>query len=92
MPVCGTGPKRSVRENADIDTLGLFNQAVHMIMPEALPPFLAQRMAHENLRDAALAREAENGVDRFVTLEQLNFGAMLARESEIFFERRLILG
>ena len=65
-----------VGENANVDAFGGTDEAVEVAAKGAFPPAVAAAVADVNLGYAALAGEAENGVDGVFAIELGDFGTL----------------
>ena len=64
-----------MRKDAYVDAFGGADEAVEIAAEGALPPTVAAAMADVDLGDAALAGEAQDGIDRIFAIEFGDFRA-----------------
>jgi hypothetical protein len=76
-----------MREDAHVDAFGGADQTVEIAAETALPPTIAAAAAHIDLGDAALAGEAQNGLDGVFTGELDNLGSADAARQTIQDDR-----
>src|SRR3979411_1308124 len=79
-------------EDADVDVVGAADEAIERRAAKPLPPAFLAAVSDEDLGDAVLAREFEDGFDGILAIQNFQASTGGARECEVAIESGLIFG
>src|SRR5205823_12166791 len=72
-----------VGENADVNALGLANQAVDKAASQAMPPAFVAAVSDENLGDTVSAGKVHDRVNRIFSVQEFDMSVQLPRHGQV---------